>query len=169
MSLQRWFAVMCKPRAEGIAQQCLERQGFRTFLPRHSRTSRTAQGMRTRIEPLFPRYLFLRLDPALQSVGPVRSTRGVAQLVQFGTGPCVVPEAVITGIQARIEQDSGLVALAPPALRVGTRVRVTQGPLMGLEGIFLARSGTDRVRVLLGLLGSERAVALPLDCLRSSL
>jgi hypothetical protein len=48
-------------------------------------------------------------------------------------------------------------------------VRISDGPLGGVEGVFLARSGTDRVRLLLDLLGTRREVEIPsrqmADCL----
>lgn len=169
IALQHWYAVMCKPRAEVVARACLQRQGFEVFLPQHQRSLRTAQGMRTRIEALFPRYLFVHLDPDQHSIGPIRSTRGVSHLVNFGNGPVIVPDQVIATIRARQNAENGLVELRAPALVEGSTVRVTQGPLMGLEGLLLQNDGNDRVRVLLTVLGAERNVELGLDALRASL
>ncbi|MEZ5440746.1 MAG: transcription termination/antitermination NusG family protein [Lysobacterales bacterium] len=159
--MQNWYAVLTKPRLEGEAALRLRQQGFTCLYPRLRRSVRSARGMQIRTESLFPRYVFIQADPDVESLAPVRSTRGVAGLVRFGSIPAIVPDRVIEHIKSRIELESGCVQLAAPDLVPGARVRVTQGPLEGVEGIFTAHSGCDRVRVLLSLMGSEREVVLP--------
>ena len=36
------------------------------------------------VEPVFPRYLFVRLDFGVTNLAPIRSTLGVSDLVRFG-------------------------------------------------------------------------------------
>lgn len=159
--LQSWFAVLTKPRAEAEAQLWLNRQGFETLFARTRRTVRAAAGMVVRTESLFPRYIFLRSDPSLQSLEPVRSTPGVSTIVRFGGEPAVVADAVIDQIRVRIDPDNGFVRLAPPQLQPGAKVRINEGPFSGMDAIFTARHGEDRVRLLLSLLGSEREIVVP--------
>ena len=156
-----WFAVRTKPRSEMLAWEHLERQGFECRLPRTRRALRTLHGMIDKIEPLFPRYLFLRADTGSQDLSRVRSTRGVSGLVRFGVMPAHVPEEVIATLDARTE--CGLVRLEAPELREGERVRVTAGPFGGLEAIFQARSGAERVVLLVKLLGELCRVEVPLQ------
>lgn len=159
--MEVWFAVVTKPRAEAIALEHLNRQGYTCLLPRIKRVLRGAAGLRSRIESLFPNYLFLRADPERTSLAPVRSTRGALGLVRFGGEPVQVPDAVIARIQARMVCDDGLVSLLTPELTAGQAVRVMDGPMVGIEGVFQADAGADRVRVLLQLLGVPRDVVLP--------
>ena len=159
--MQSWFAVLTKPRSEAIAHDNLRRQGYACLWPRVRRALRGPDGVRERVECLFPNYLFLHADPETESLAPVRSTRGALGLVRFGGTPARVPEAVIERIRARIDAGDGLVRLAAPELAPGTRVRVRQGPLSGIEAVFLADSGNERVRLLLDLLGTTREVVLP--------
>lgn len=156
-----WFAVLTKPRAESLAREHLARQGFECRLPRTRRLLRRAEGMREVVEPLFPRYLFLRADPETQDLGRVRSTRGVTALVRRGVEPARVPEPVIAAIDARVVAGDGFVQLDPPALARGTAVRVTQGPLEGMEAVFQARTARDRVSLLVRVLGESCAVDVP--------
>jgi transcriptional antiterminator RfaH len=144
-----------------LACEHLERQGFECRLPRTRRALRTMQGMIDKIEPLFPRYLFLRADTGCQDLSRVRSTRGVSGLVRFGVMPAHVPEEVIATLDARAEH--GLIRLDAPDLREGERVRVTAGPFGGLEAIFQARSGAERVVLLVKLLGEMCRVEVPLQ------
>lgn len=159
--VQGWFAVVTKPRSEAIALEHLLRQGFECLLPRLRRVRRGAVGIKARIECLFPNYLFLRADTEVTSLAPVRSTRGARGVVRFGGVPAEVPESVIEGIRKRIDSDDGFIRLEAPQLSLGQSVRLTDGPLSGLEGVFLLHEGADRVRLLLELLGTSREVVVP--------
>jgi transcriptional antiterminator RfaH len=159
--MEAWYAVVTKPRAEATALEHLARQGYECLLPRVKRILRSAAGMKPRIESLFPNYLFLRTDPERMSLAPVRSTRGAIGLVRFGAEPVRVPDIVIEGIKSRIDAEDGLVRLTTPELAPGQAVRMTDGPLVGWEGVFLAVESMDRVRLLLELLGTCREVVVP--------
>jgi len=159
--VQVWFAVVTKPRSEAIAHEHLLRQGFDCLLPRLRRVRRGAGGLKARIECLFPNYLFLRADTQFTSLAPVRSTRGARGVVRFGGVPAEVPEIVIESIRQRIDGEDGFVRLEAPQLNPGQRVRLTGGPLSGLEGLFLLNEGGERVRLLLQLLGTTREIVVP--------
>ena len=159
--LLSWFAVMTKPRCEAQAQICLARQGFECLFPRVRRSVRAASGMIVRTESLFPRYVFIRSDPSLQSLSPVRSTRGVTGIVRFGFEPACVPDEVVEQIRARIDAEDGFVKLAVPDLVCGAAVRINEGPFSGLDAIFMSHQGEDRVRLLLTMLNSEREIVIP--------
>ena len=60
---ERWFLVHTQPKSERKAEMHLGAQGFRTHLPAIQKTIRHARQLRTVRAPLFPRYLFLILDP----------------------------------------------------------------------------------------------------------
>ena len=153
-----WFAVYTKPRQEQIALENLERQGFKCFLPMAINPYQRRSASKLRIEPLFPRYLFLNAIPNQQSLGPVRSTRGVATLVRFGTELARLPEEVIRAVNSRCDPESGLVKLDPVPVAPGDKVKVFDGPLAGLEGIFKERKGEKRALMLATLLGTESTI-----------
>ena len=82
-----WFAVLTKPRQERIAQEHLCRQSFECFLPLAVNPyQKRGKKNKLLIEPLFPRYLFLRAIPEVQNLAPVRSTRGVNGMVRLFFG-----------------------------------------------------------------------------------
>ena len=76
--MTNWYAVQTKPRQELVAEQNLQRQGFVTYLPRIRLRKRKRNKLVDAVEPLFPRYLFIHVDPDQDSLAPVRSTLGVA-------------------------------------------------------------------------------------------
>jgi transcriptional antiterminator RfaH len=159
--VQVWFAVVTKPRSEAIAHEHLLRQGYDCLLPRLRRIKRGVGGLKTRVECLFPNYLFLCADTAHTSLAPIRSTRGARGVVRFGGVPAEVPEAVINNIKQRIDAENGFVRLEAPSLSAGQKVQLTDGPLSGLDAIFLLHEGMDRVRLLLQILGTQREVVVP--------
>ena len=82
-----WYLVQTRPRQAALAVEHLERQGYSVFHPRlHVEQLRRGRPVVV-AQALFPDYLFIRLQAGVDNFGPVRSTRGVAQLVGFGTVP----------------------------------------------------------------------------------
>ena len=151
-----WFAVYTKPRQEHIALLNLERQSFDCLLPiAVNPYQRNCARNRARREPLFPRYLFLRARPEIQNLAAVRSTRGVVGLVRTGVEPIRVPESIITGLKARMDPETGLIALGSVHLNKGDKVRIFDGPLSGLEGVLKEHRSETRSLLLLKMLGTE--------------
>lgn len=156
----RWYCVQTKPRAESTALEHLARQRFHCFLPR-VRLIRLRGGRRSRVvEPLFPRYLFLQARPELESLAPVRSTRGVLGLVRFGGRIAEAPGVLIQRLIA--DADSEGVILRPDnAPQPGDRVRIVEGLLQGLEGVYTQMAGEVRAVILLNFLGSAQRIVVP--------
>lgn len=147
-----WYAVQTKPRQEQVALANLSRQHYRGFLPLISVPKRRRGRWQESIEPLFPGYLFASLDLCREDTAPIRSTRGVVGLVRFGAGPRPVPAQIIERLQAADAAGDGVIR-REQAFSEGDPVEIVSGPLAGLRGIFLAKSGAERVHVLLDLLG----------------
>lgn len=148
----RWYLVYCKPRQEVTAQRNLERQRYATYLPRVRQARRRAGRKVSAVTPMFPRYLFILLDQKTDNWGPIRSTLGVVSLVRFGSAPAVVPDDLVELLRQR-EDNEGIQVLPVEQYPRGAKVRITEGGFAGFEGVFLARSGRDRVTVLLQVLG----------------
>ncbi len=155
---EHWYAVCCKPRQEAVAEENLRRQGYRTYLPRIRNTRRRKGQWVDTVEALFPRYLFIRVDPSRHSIAPVRSTRGVSGLVRHCGLPAAVPEQVIEAIMRRANADSGLHRDDRPLFRIGDPIRLVEGPLAGMEGVFTEEDGEKRVIVLLEMMGKANKV-----------
>jgi transcriptional antiterminator RfaH len=160
--MMRWLLILTKPSGERTAQCHLERQGFRVYYPRLLTTSLYRGRWIDRVVSLFPRYVFLQANLNQQSVAPVRSTTGVADVVRFGGEFATVPDAVVDSLIARADPESGLHRLnCSRALERGAPVSIVAGAFEGLEGIFERPAGEDRVIVLLKLLGRDTPVGVP--------
>jgi len=158
-----WSAVQTHVRSEDKAAFHLRRQGYTVFLPKHLKRRRHARRIDWVPAPLFPRYLFVSLDPEASRWWAIRSTVGVSNLVCFDNQPATVPETIINEIMDR-EDDNGLVKThAGCAFKAGDRVRIIDGPLSDQEGLFDSTSDEERVFILLNLLGREVKVRVPLE------
>jgi len=131
-----------------------------SFLPLIEVVRRYAGRRVARIEPLFPNYLFVQMDPFdidASSWDALRWAPGVRRILGSEELPLPIPEDVILSIQSRV-RDLGFVRPGPRFTR-GSRVRFRHGPLVGLEAIFeMPMSREGRVRVLLELLGQLRVL-----------
>lgn len=162
--LPLWFTVLSKPRREMEAIEQLERQGYKTFLPKVRSQRRLRGRWQTTVEPMFPRYLFLQATLGLDNLYPVRSTRGVVGLVRFGGEVKPVPDAVMVELQQLCTDDNDVLEL-PNSLIPGCKVRVLEGPFAGYEADLLSLDGDRRALVLLKLLGRANTIVFPVDML----
>jgi transcriptional antiterminator RfaH len=159
----RWFVVYTKPRSEALADEHLRRQGFATYLPRLRQPQHVRGAWREVISPLFPRYLFVRLRPGVQDISPLRSTRGVTTLVRFGDRLAMMPPGMVEALRAYEDPNAGVHTAERALFVAGDPVRIMQGAFAGLEGVFHAASGEERVIILLRILGRDaNPVTLPL-------
>ncbi len=161
----RWYVVHTQPNGEARADLNLRRQGFSTYLPRYARGRRHARRHDVVVRPLFPRYLFVALDPARDRWRSIHSTFGVSSLVAAGEDPVPVPDGVVDEIRAR-ETDEGFVRLGLPAgVRPGSPVRLIDGIFAEATGVLERIADANRVAILLQLLGREVRVFVSPACL----
>ncbi|RLQ21187.1 transcriptional activator RfaH [Seongchinamella sediminis] len=163
-----WLAVHTKPRQEAMAAANLQRQGFEVFLPELRQRKRRQNRWQWFNGPLFPRYLFLAVTLGEQDIARVRSTLGVVNLVQFGAKLAEVDPGIIDFLQAQQQGDHATAELDGAAYRPGDRVPVLEGPFAGLDGIYQMKKDSDRVELLLSLMGRKLPVVLQLDQLGSA-
>ena len=151
-----WYAVYTRTRHEkSVAEQCKQRD-VATFLPLYCVQRRWKQRRAKVLLPLFPSYVFVRI--ALRDRLRVLGIPGIVSIVSFRGVPAVVPEAQIDSLSRAVS-----LGRANPAvyLQSGKRVRVTAGPLVGLEGIVVDVRG--EVKVIVSFEWMSRSVAISLD------
>ena len=159
--MKRWFVVHCRSNGEQKALFHLRRQGYETYLPFYKKIRRHARRLEKITRPLFPRYLFVKLDLESSCWRPIRSTLGVSQLICRGDLPAAVPEGIVEELQSQ-ENEKGLV-VPDWSFQEGDKVQVTGGALLDQIGLFKAVDSDHRVVILLNLLGREVEVGLPLE------
>ncbi len=156
-----WFCLRSEAKREHVAAANLTtRVSVEVFAPRIRAAHTTRLGASaTTTEALFPGYLFARFAYPHQ-VRHVVSTTGVSGIVTFGGRPPVVADEVIEHLRREVCLAQG--ARVAPVLEEGTWVRILSGCFQYIEGrVVHFDPRSDRVRLLLALLGSEVQVSVP--------
>jgi transcriptional antiterminator RfaH len=153
-----WYLVYSKPRQEQCALENLERQGFECFLPLIAVEKLRRKLIVAVQEPLFPRYLFIRLDASQEgrSWNPIRSTTGVSRLVTFGQVPAKVDDSLVTTIRNSVSDAS----VRKRHFEPGEVVRINEGPFAGLEAVYQMADGEARVMVLIDILSKKVSLSV---------
>lgn len=110
------------------------------------------------LTPLFPGYLFCRLDMFVSGKA-ARYAPGVVDFVKFGSRIAEVGVEVIQGLLEKCPNGVAQIRLQP--YKAGERVIVREGPFSGLEAVFEREmKGSDRIAILLELLGRQTRLIL---------
>ena len=153
MTQRQWYVIQTKPGNEYRAEKNLTGQEIETFLPLLESYQYFDGRPLQKIKPLFPNYLFAKLDVDMHYY-KVKWTRGVSNILGAGSGPVAISEKVIETIKARMGEDN-LVKL-DDGIKEGNIVQFTSGPFKDLMGVFDRKmSDGKRVRVLLNLIGVD--------------
>ena len=155
-----WFAVQTKVKYEWVALDSLIAKGYECLLPSYRCKKRWANKVVENTFPLFPSYLFCRIDLKCSAVmGRVISTPGIRRIVSFGGKPVSVSPHEIEALQ---KLDCGTLPREPwDYIPIGTRVRIDSGPLSGVQGIKLPNSNNCKVLFSVSLL--QRSVVASLE------
>lgn len=153
----QWYALYTCSRHEKQVAAHLEQRHREVFLPLYASVRRWKD---RRVElhlPLFPSYLFVRIPP--QDRIEVLNVPGAVRFVAFNGRPAAVEEDDLLKLREALAE--GLRAHPHPYLKIGRRVRVRSGPLVGMEGILTRRK--DRFRLVLSIDIIMRSVAVEVD------
>lgn len=154
---ERWFAIRVKSRCEKIVATMAQNKGFEEFLPLYECRRRWSSRSKTVEFPLFPGYVFCRLNPEYRL--PLLTIPGVLHFVGIGKTPTPIEDGEITAVRAALQ--ARLSAEPWPFLEAGQRVRLEDGPLAGLEGILVEAAKAQRIVVSVTLL--KRSVAVGIE------
>lgn len=161
--MQHWNVLFSKPRKETQVCDQLAEEGIEAYLP----LLPLLGGRRRSPRPLFPRYLFARLDGHPASPNSIKWLPGLTCVVSFGGEYAVVQDAVLDHIRRRLAERQ---ERPPPRFRAGERVRLpADHPLSALDAVFEGSlSGGARARILLEFVGRLTRCEIDIDLLESA-
>ena len=157
-----WYAIWTRSHSEQLVADQLTAKGLSVFLPKLSVWSRRG-GVRHVIQvPLFSGYVFLNETVDKNTYIEVIKARGVVRILgQRWDALSAIPDREIESLKQVL--DAGLAVMPHSYLREGQRVRITTGPLKGVEGVLLENDLQKGILVLsVNLL--QRSVAVKVDC-----
>lgn len=151
-----WFAVYTRHQHERKVASLLAEQDFETFYPTYNELHHWKDRKKEITLPLFPGYVFFRSP--LERHAHVLFTPGVHFIVSTGRSPAAIPNDEIAGL--RIASDERLPLEPFPFLNKGDRVRVTRGPLEGVEGLLARKKDALRLVLSIDILGRSAGVEI---------
>jgi len=155
----KWYAIQTKPNRERDVDKRLTDLHLEVFLPWMRARRRIGSRFHWVMVPLFPGYVFCRLDMVLSGKA-ARYSPGVKDFLTFGSRLAEVGEDIILALRERCP--NGVAQVDPVAAKPGDVVRINEGPFSGLEAIFEQKlKGSERVAVLLEILGRQTRLVLP--------
>jgi transcription antitermination factor NusG len=154
-----WFAIQTRARSEKKVTGQLETKGVEAFLPVISQVHRWSDRRQLVHLPLFPGYVFVRINPKSNLRMSVLTTMGVYGFVGAGGAGLPIPDKQIDDVRTVVTNPVSFSLY--PYLRVGQRVRVKGGCLNGIEGTLISRDSEQRLVVSVELV--RRSVAVRID------
>jgi transcription antitermination factor NusG len=157
VSVLPWFVAHTRPRREKKLVEHCARQAIAVTLPCYDSAHKYRGKTVVFRKPLFPGYVFLRLDPALK--GSIRQNEHVANLLEVFEQQLFEQQLgdILAALEANVD-----VRLAP-AIGKGTRVRIKSGALQGIEGWVEDRYGLSTVLLRLDFINQAAAVKVDAD------
>jgi len=153
--MKLWYAVQTQVRAERLALVNLKRQGYEAYLPLYNKRRRHARRTDRVASPLFPGYLFVRMDVDVTAWRAINSTIGAQNIVCFGEHPAPMPAGIVEEIIAREDENRMVRPRSGIPFASGEEVRITDGALCDQTGLFDCAAADERVVILLNLLGRQ--------------
>ena len=104
--------------------------------------------------------MFILVDPKRINWTSIKSTRGVSNIVVFGSEPTAIDDGVILEIRK-------LELLQPePLLRAGQPIKIIDGPLKDLNAIYNAPDGNARSFILINFIQKNRNLIISNDLIQ---
>lgn len=152
MSALLWYVAHTLPRCEKKLLQYCERKGLEATLPYYHSAHRYRGKTVVFEKPLFPGYVFIQMP--LEKRNLVLQSDHIANLLDvndqelFARQLGEVMRALETDLEIRLA----------PTIGEGTRVKIKNGPLRGVEGWVEKRHGMSVVLLRLDFIGQAAAV-----------
>ena len=150
-----WYALKVRVGSEAAVVNALKDRGLNPYCPTHKERRLYSDRMKVIDKPVFTGYVFCSFD--ITKKLPVMSCPGVDYIVGIAGIATAIPELQIEGIRRMIAAG----AVANEQFAAGDRVRVTHGPLAGVEGLLVREPRGARLVVSIQLL--NRAASLFID------
>lgn len=154
-----WYVLYTRARHEKAVAAELLRRGIEAFVPLREVLSQWKDRKKLVQLPLFPGYIFVRLDQTRRR--EVLQFFGAISLVGVHGVLTPIPDAQIEALQT-ICQTKRPVGPSPYRTE-GERIQVVRGPLAGLQGILSEQEGRHCLIVSIDLLQQSVAVELNAD------
>jgi transcriptional antiterminator RfaH len=154
---KKWFVIQTKSKHEDRSFFHLRNKGIEVYLPKLEVITFHARRRSMIRKPLFPCYLFVRVD-ADRSLNKVRWTEGVVRILLNTIQPVPLNDQIIKDIRG-IEDCDGIIRQR--SLPEYKKVRISKGPFKDITGtVDCWLSDRERVKILLDVVSYQASIEL---------
>lgn len=151
---QPWYAIRTKSRHEKVVCKQLETEGLEIYLPIVQQSRQWSDRRKVIDTPIFPGYVFARINHFPSGKVQILRKTGVIGFVGNAGGATAIPDSELNGVRRLLA--NRIPYASHPYLKVGQRIRVTDGVLRGVEGILVG-------------LGSKNGLVVSIEVIQRSL
>lgn len=157
---KHWHALYVRSRSERKVLSQLEEMGVEAYLPLITRIKQWSDRRKKIEEPLFKSYVFVH--SSYRQYYDILNVYGVVRFVTFEHHAVIVPDKQIVAIKKYIDDplDDEQALKKNDDLRVGQKVRITNGPLQGLIGKLVSIDNKRRLVIYIESVGRVLPVSI---------
>ena len=156
--VKKWLVAQIKPNSYDLAVRNLERQGFKTFLPKMETTIKKENKFINKEVLLFPGYAFVGIDLQNSDWLKINSTYGVSKLLSFNNKPSEVPLDLIVALKNRYKDSVN--PIINEKLKKGDTIKFNNGPFTDLVANIESIDAKNRIYALLKVMGGDRKLEI---------
>lgn len=162
-SVEKWYAIYTRPRAEKQVYQRLTESGVETWLPMQKTIRRWSDRKKVVEKPLLSSYIFVKTTP--KHFPLVYNTYGAVKFVSFEGQPVPIPQKQIDNLRLLIDSNAEI-EVSSENFAKGDNVEVVSGALVGLTGELIKIGTRNRFVVRIDRLDQNLILKIPRAFLR---
>ncbi|MCK5170125.1 MAG: UpxY family transcription antiterminator [Bacteroidales bacterium] len=158
---KKWYVFYTYPKFERKVHKYLQQENYESFLPLHWVVRQWSDRKKRLQVPLFPNYIFVNIER--NKICEVLKTPKLISCVTFNRIPAFLKQKEVDSIIQIVENEYPFEVCCN--LKIGDLVEITQGALMGMEGVLVEEKGNHRFALKIESLQQSMLVNVPSNCL----
>ena len=145
-NVAQWMVVYTRSNFEKKVDKNLKEQGIISYCPLITSRNQWADRVKTIEKPFFASYLFVKASPL--DMNKVKYSQGVINLLSNNGKPVIITEQEIEQIRLITKNYADVEVVSLKSLKIGDKVKITDGLLLNKEGIVNKIMGTKVLMVI---------------------
>jgi transcription antitermination factor NusG len=154
-----WYVVYTRSRAEKKVCDELTYLNIECFLPLQKKLRQWKDRKKWVEMPLISGYCFVHISN--KEYDKVLSTNNVVCYVTFEGKAAVIPAQQIDFLKQMLKQNDFEVTVSQQSFKVGKKVEILEGPMIGLRGELVEARGKNRFILRLNQINSTFIIEIP--------
>lgn len=160
MNTSNWIVIRTKCNMELKVSMKINQLGGQTFLPKYRTFIRHARKVREVLRPLFPRYIFAKINNS-NLWYQINNTSGVNNILMNNNTPSYISEQAFNSFVKQFNKN-GILELNKN-LKSGDLIKVNNSSFQKYKIIFKEYIGKKKAKLLLKILNNEVVITTELN------